>query len=216
MVAEHKNTNEESLKKEGEVVVFGVDDYNFVGLRNAAQGVGVSSTSENKEDAANFLALLYNSKYAEFYNTLCYGIEGIHYNVVGDGKIETTEFGGSQGGADTTYCYWKWVGGNTFNAWLNQSMTQEQEDYILHEINEGDNTVVCPLAGMIVDTKPIENELTQMQAIVAEYFDTLRYGSKGADTEAYMKEYLDKLEKAGLSTVLEELNAQADAFLSSK
>ncbi len=216
MVAANRNSSESALAQDGEVVVWNVDDHNVIGLRNAAQGVGVSATSKHPEDAANFLALLFNSKYEEFYNTLCYGLEGIHYNVISDGKIETTEFEGPQGGADTTYCYWKWVGGNTFNAWLNQSMTQEQEDYILNDLNESDNTIVCPLAGMVVDTTPIDTELTQLKSIYEEYHEAIIFGVKGADQEAYLKEYLDKMEAAGLSKVLEELNAQAKAYLASK
>ena len=216
MVAASRNASESNLQKDGEVIVWALDDHNVIGLRNAAQGVGVSATSKNPEDAANFLALLFNSKYEEFYNTLCYGLEGIHYNVISDGKIETTEFQGTQGGADTTYCYWKWVGGNTFNAWLNQSMTQEQEDYILNDLNESSDTFVVPVAGMVVDTQPIDTELTQLKSICAEYRDAAASGIKGADEEAYLSEYLDKMEAAGLSKVLEELNAQAKAYLSSK
>ena len=131
-------------------------------------------------------------------------------------KIETKEFSGSQGGADTTYCYWKWVGGNTFNAYLNQSMTQEQEDYILNEINEGSNTVVSPIAGLIFDSKPIENELIQVRNVVSEYRAAIVNGVKGADQESYLNEYFEKLETAGMSKILGELNAQAEEYLKSK
>lgn len=216
MFEEVWNANESNVAMHGEIVSWKVDDYNVIGCRNAAQGVGVSATSEHPEEAANFLALLYNSKYSDFYNTLCYGLEGIHYNVISDGVIETTEFSGSQGGADTTYCYFKWQGGNTFNAWLNQSMTQEQEDYILNEINEGDDTIVVPIAGIVFDTKSIDSELTQMKAVIGEYYDTLTWGVKGEEQAAYLQEFLDKMEKAGMSKVLDELNAQADAYLASK
>ena len=95
-------------------------------------------------------------------------------------------------------------------------MTQEQEDYILNDLNESSDTFVVPVAGMVVDTQPIDTELTQLKSICAEYRDAAASGIKGADEEAYLSEYLDKMEAAGLSKVLEELNAQAKAYLSSK
>lgn len=196
-----------------DVSVFEVHDYVFISNTNAAGGVAISATCEHPEEAAKVLALLFNSKYEEFYNTLCWGLEGTHYEKNADGTIKTLEFDGSQGGADATYCYHKWTGGNTFNAWLNQSMTAEQEDFIINEINESDNTVITPLMGFVLDTKPVANELAQITTIVKEHQQALRAGLKGNDTEAYLAEYLNKLETAGLSKVLDEFNAQADAYL---
>ena len=215
MVAATRNT-EANLAIDGEVIVFDVDNYAFINASNAAGGTAVSATCENPEEAVKVMALLFNSKYAEFYNTLVYGLEGIHYNVVSDGVVETTEFAGTQGGADTTYCFHKWRGGNTFNAWLNQSMTQEQEDFILNEINESETTVKTPLRGFVLDAKPVENEITQLKAVVAEYHEPLRHGIMGEETESYYNEFIEKMETAGLSKVLEEFNRQADEFLASK
>lgn len=199
-----------------DVVAFNLWDTVHLGPSNAAGGVSISSSCENPEDAAKVLALLFNSKYEEFYNALVYGLEGIHYNKLNDEQIETLEFTGTQGGAETTYCYWKWVGGNTFNAWLNQSMTPEQEKFILEEINEGADTVPSPVAGIVIDLVPVENEIAQLKAVYEEYHETLRCGTKGSDAEAYLQEYLGKMETAGLSKVLAELQSQVDEYLASK
>lgn len=217
MVDAQRCGNEAIYAEDGDIVVWAMDEYVTIGHTNAAQGVGVSSTSENPEDAANVLALLFNSKYEEFYNTLCYGLEGIHYKKTGDGTINTLEFSGTQGDVETTYCYWKWVGGNTFNAWLNQSMTQEQEDYILNELNEGASTKITELAGFRPDTSPYENQIAQCKTVYSEYKKALYTGVKGAaGWEAFYNEYIQKLEASGLYDVIDGLTAQAQEFLATK
>ena len=142
-----------------------------------------------------------------------YGLEGIHYEKNSDGTIKTLEFNGSQGNASTTYCYWKWVGGNTFNAWLNQSMTQEQEDYIKNEINENPDNAKSSLMGLVIDTAPVQTELAQVTSVCEEYRETLLAGAMGSKTESYLQEYYTKLENAGLSKIIDEFNAQVKKFL---
>lgn len=196
-----------------DVTLFEFDDYFYIPETNAAGGVAISATTKHPEEAAQVLALLFNSKYEEIYNTLVYGLEGTHYTSNGDGTIETLEFSGTQGGADTTYCYHKWRGGNTFNAWLNQSMTQEQESFIVDVINEGEDNVISPIMGITLDYSSLENELAQIKALHSEYISSLRCGVYGKDVDSYISEFESKLEVAGMQKVLDELNAQVDAFL---
>ncbi len=198
-----------------EIVAFNTHDYIFMSNTNAAGGVAISSTTEHPEDAAKVLALLFNSKYAEFYNTLVYGLEDVHYEWVDKeaGIIKTKEYDIANAQAGVSYGYQKWRGGNTFNAWLNQATTPEQKEYIINEINENDSNVITPLMGFVLDTKVVESELAQIKAVVTEYSAPLRSGVKGADTQAYLDDYLAKLEAAGLSKVLDEFNAQANEFL---
>lgn len=180
--------------------------------QNAAGGVAIASNTKHAEDAGKVLALLFNGKYEQFLNTLAYGIEGVHYNKIADGQVETLEFSGSQGGAETTYCYHKWRGGNTFNVWNNQSLSPEQEEYILSEINEGDASITI-LAGFNFDKTNVETELEQCAAVATEYRNTLGNGLKDGNWEAYYKEYIEKMELAGVRTVIEEYTNQLNAFL---
>lgn len=198
-----------------DVYAINCHEYVFLSNSNAAGGTAISSTTSSPEDAAKVLALLFNGKYADFYNQLIFGFEGIHYEWVNKetNQIKTLEFDGANAQAGTTYAFQKWRGGNTFNAWLNQSQTPEQRDYILNEINEGESTVKIPLMGFTLNTAPVESELSQIKAVIDEYQTTLMNGYAGADAEAMLAEYLNKLELAGLSKVLEEFNAQADEFL---
>lgn len=199
-----------------ETTAINVHDSIYLPNTNAAGGVGISSTCEHPEEAAKVLALLFNSKYEYFYNTLCYGLEGVHYEKLSDEEVKTLEFDGTQGGAETTYCYHKWRGGNTFNAWRNQSMTAAQEEYIINEINESEDAVQSSLMGFTFDLSGVEDEIAQCTTVAKEYNESLMYGIMGANVDVYYQEYVDKMEAAGIQTILDELNAQAQAYLSSK
>lgn len=193
--------------------VWALQDKYYIPETNAAAGVAISATSEHPEDAAMVLALLFNSKYADIYNTLAWGLEGTHYEDNGDGTIKTLEFSGSQGGADTTYCYHKWRGGNTFNLKTNQSMTPEQRDYLLEVVNEGEDNIQSPLLGLTLDTSTVANELAQIKSLHKEYINSLKYGVYGEEIDKYIDEFVGKLEAAGIQKVLDEFNAQVAAYL---
>ncbi len=200
-----------------EVVAIPASERLYVPREWAAGGVGISSTSEHPEEAMAVMTLLFNSKYEEFYNTLCWGLEGTHYEKNADGTIKTLEFDGAQGGAETTYCYHKWTGGNTFNAWCNQSSSEELNDYILNEMNEGPNTIASPIAGAPISIAEFETEKAQIIAVLEEYGNTFLWGAAGVDgTEKLVNEYMNKMEAAGLSKMTESVNEQVKAFLDAK
>ena len=193
--------------------VWALEENHYIPETNAAKGIAISATCEHPEDAAMVLALLFNSKYADIYNTLAWGLEGIHYEDNGDGTITTLEFTSSQGGANTTYCFHKYKAGNNFNLKTNQSMTLEQRDYLLNVVNEGDDSIKSPLLGITLDTEPVANELAQIKSIHKEYHQSLMFGVFGKDVDKHIDEFLSKLEAAGLQKVLDEFNAQAAAYL---
>ncbi len=188
--------------------------YYYVPASWGARGLAISADCENPDEAMQIISMLTNSKYTDFYNTICWGIEGIHYEKLTDNTIKTLEFDGSQGNADCSYTYWKWAGGNTFNAWCNQSITPEINEFILNEVNDGPKTVTSPFGGFTFDLAALENEKAQMIAVTKEYEGTLRNGTLGvAGTTAKLDEYKEKIEAAGLSKVMEEITKQAKEFL---
>ncbi len=188
--------------------------YHYIGASWAAGGLAIGADCEHPEEAMQVISMLTNSKYSDFYNTICWGLEGKHYTKNADGTIKTLEFEGSQGNADCSYTYWKWAGGNTFNAWCNQSLTPEINEFIQKEVNEGPNTVSSVFAGFSFDLTSLETEKAQMKAVTDEYHQALRYGTLGVEgTKNLLAEYKQKIEAAGLSTVLEEINSQANDFL---
>lgn len=193
-----------------EVIAVNMIPQIVLGPSNAAGGVAISATSEHAEDAAKVMALLFNGKYENFLNTLAYGIEGVHYKKLTDTTVETLEFSGTQGGAETTYCYHKWRGGNTFNVWNNQSLSEESEEYIINEINENPDTL-APLVGFVFDNTNVQTQIEQCKAVVSEYYQAFNFGTM-EDYDSYHAEYMAKMETAGIRDVIDEINNQIDAW----
>jgi putative aldouronate transport system substrate-binding protein len=180
----------------------------------AAGGNGVTASSAHPVEALKFLQLINTEAGEEIYNTIVYGLEGVEYEKIDDTHIKTLEYDGPQA-SDNSYSAHKWIMGNTFHAWLNQACS-DQDNEIAMQINEATDNVVSPTMGFRFDNSAVTTELDQINAVVAEYFDTLRLGAKGADWEGYYNEFVEKMNAAGVEKVQNEIQTQFDAFLASK
>ena len=203
-----------------EVVAIKAQYHDYIQRSWAAGGNGISSTCEHPEEAAKFLeAINCGSEIGKkIYNTLVFGIEGKHYEFVDkeNDRIKTFEYDGSQGGVDTSYAGKKWVLGNSFYAYKNQAVTDDQYP-VAKELNESPDTLTSSLVGFVPDTSSITTQLEQITAIEKEYEYTLPLGVLGVDGwEACYEEYMNKLKAAGMDEVKAELQKQLDAFLASK
>ena len=213
----------EELQSEKKTLEYGFDtvavnmyeDY-FFRASWGAGGNGITTTCENPEDALTLLQALNTAAGAEIYNALVYGLEGVHYEKVDDTHIKTLEYDSSQGGTSTTYAGWKWILGNTSYVYLNQGCT-EGEAELVKEINENpDNLASILLGGFNLVLDPVSTEIAQCRTVVEEYSSTLTQGAKGADWEAYYDEFVAKLEAAGVQKVMDYIQGELDAFLSTK
>lgn len=159
--------------------------------------ISVSATSKNPEKSAKFIELINTD--VELYNMLCYGLEGKHYNKLGENRIELIEGSGYQPNA----C---WKFGNNFNAWL----TPEQADDC-HEaaraINASAKTLGIP--GFTFDNSKIKMEITQL-ATVADKYIGMRIGA--IDPETTWDKYAAELEQAGKYKIYEEVKRQIEEF----
>lgn len=193
-------------------------DHWYIGSKWAAGGNAIHSTSKNPDDAMSIIELLMTTKGEEFYNTLCWGLEGTHWNWVDkdNKRIETLEFSGSQGGSDGTYTTWKWAVGNTFNAWKNQAVADGSNEYILNEIHNGKTTVTSPMMGYTWDLTDLRAKIDDLKTIDDEYFNQLLNGINGDKWESVYNEYMTKLKKAGVQEVLDNLTKQYNDYTSSK
>ncbi len=195
-----------------DVYALPIHDHYYARNSWAAGGTGVAASCENPEEAVRLLELMTTEEGTELYNMVVYGLEDVHYTKNADGTIKTLHYDGTQGGVDAPYAAMKWIMGNTFHAYQNQGCTPGENEISL-EMNESPDTVGSKLSGFIADTKDIQTELEQINAVRTEYANTLGYGVTGADWEKTYNEFVTKLEAAGLQTVLDNLQAQVDAFL---
>ena len=203
-----------------EVYAICTQPYDFIQKSWAAGGNGISSTCEHPEEAAALLeAITCGSDLGKkIYNTLVFGIEGKHYEFEDEAndRIRTIEYDASQGSSDTSYAGLKWVIGNSFYAYKNQAVLDDQYT-VAKELNESPDTVASSLIGFVPDTSSIQTKLEQVGAIEAEYESTLNKGILGTDEwEAYYEEFMKKLKQAGMDDIKAELQRQLDEFLAGK
>lgn len=160
--------------------------------------IGINKFSKNPELALKLIELLNTDK--EFYNLVCFGIEGVDYNKVGENRIETVSNSGYSPNAS-------WKFGNQFNAYL----VEGQEDDVWIETKAlNDNSVVSPLIGFALDKTEIVGELTQIETVMTKY-NNITNGSVNPDT--VFDDFLAELKKAGIDKVISESEKQFKEFL---
>lgn len=201
-----------------EVVAIPIWDNYFIANAWGAGGDGITPDCENPVEALRLLELMNTEEGTELYNMVVYGLEDTHWEWVdkANNKIKTLEYDGTQGGVDASYAGIKWIMGNTFRAYLNQGCV-EGENEIALDINENPDNATSSIMGFRVDISGVQTQIEQIKAVTTEYKETIRHGVLGsAKWEDTYKEYLGKLETAGLNDVIKEIQTQVDAFKAAK
>jgi len=163
----------------------------------------ISSTSKNPERTAMFLELTNNDK--DVYNMLVFGVNGVHYNKVGDNRIELVENSGY-------FPNIAWELGNQFNAYI----LPGQSDDVWEETKKlNDSAKPSVLMGFSFDVEPVRSELANCNAVSLEYMAPLLAGVV-PNVEAYLDEFNAKLKQAGVEKVIAEKQKQIDEFLANK
>lgn len=160
----------------------------------------VNANSKHIELAVKFYEALFANP--KLNNLLVFGIEGVDYKTLADGKIEK---------AADAYKGTGWEMGNTFNYLLTSN--QKAEDIKLtQQLNETADVEVT--TGFVVDDSAIKAELSAIGGIIEEYYTILKYGVVPANQiDAKVAEMVKKCENVGLAKVTAELQKQLDAFL---
>ena len=170
-----------------------------------ANGMCIFSRSKNPERALMALDLLRNNE--ELHDLFCYGIEGVHYTKLSDGKIELTDananypYDGNCNWGIRNDIYWKSVEGGIPN---------------YNELYEG--WIATAYAGKF-STFTFNNESVKNQvAAINEIYNTdikLLYLGFTDDPAADIARIQEKLKAAGAEKVYEEMSRQAQAFMDS-
>lgn len=138
------------------------------------------------------------------FNLLCYGIEGVHYNVDADGCAVPVE--------GTTWdpaCAWSM--GNTFNALRAEGVP---EDNVETTIAMNEAALVVPTMGFNFDATNVTNQMSACSAVFDEFANTLQNGAM--DPATVYPEFLAKMETAGVDAIIAEMQAQLDAWMAAK
>lgn len=158
----------------------------------------ISTTSKNPDRALELMNLMMTDK--ELFNLLTYGIEGKHYQKVGENRIELLE-------ASNDYGMAAWELGNQFLAYLLPGQaddTWEETDRINKE------SVPVPGFGFNFDREPVKTEIAAMEAVFAKYGTSL--AALTLDPDEIIKALQQEYKQAGADKVIAEVTKQYDAW----
>lgn len=165
----------------------------------AATMTAVNAATRYPEKTAEFLELLHTDKY--LFNLIAYGIEGKHYEKIGDNQIKVTT---------KDYAQPTWAISNLFNSYITEGNDPDMWNQ-MKEIN--DSAVRSPLLGFVPDTDEVKLEIANSNAALDEYLDVVCEGLM--DMVTY-DAFVEKLNAAGAGKIMETVNAQAESWKASK
>lgn len=165
--------------------------------------MAISTASKNPERALMFLNLLNTDPY--LFTLMEYGIEGVHYNLTEEGLVDFIQE------ARDTYMPWRNGMGNITQ--LPPNVDEGVGFWDTFKDYYGAASEI-PLLGFAFNQEPVRNEIAALANVAAEYSLALSAGT--IDPAEKLPEFLEKLDAAGMQTVLDEANAQLETFLAAK
>lgn len=163
--------------------------------------MAISTVSKNPERAMMFLNLLNTDP--KLMTMLTYGVEGVHYNLV-DGLVDFT---------DERDQYMPWTNGMGNVTILTPTVAQGADFWDGFKAYYGEAKEI-PLLGYSYNSENMQTQMGNVANVVAEYMLPLCTGA--VDPAEKLPEFLQKLEQAGINEVLNDANAQLDAFMEAK
>lgn len=194
----------------------------FTGLTKNIDASGVAvvsnaiaSTCPHPEKALEVLNLVW--KDPNLSNLLAYGIEGVHYVV---NEERSAEIGSRSiipdSGSDITYMVaHNWLG-PLWDQWDStwNSLEALEELKGINEMVKAQGTLP-ECFGFTFDSKGYETQVASVAAVMSASKIVLETGSS-PDVDAYLKEVNQRLTKAGIDILLEEVNRQYEEWLKTK
>jgi len=169
---------------------------------------GVSSVSANPEIAVRYLELVNSDPV--FYNLLCKGIQGTHWEWADEGQQLIRPANGAASFGDTGYNpNTDWMFGNVFNSYYGDA-TQIGAWPETAELNR--NARPSPILGFTFDGSSVETEVASISAVTQEFGSPL--GSGTVDTAEGLERYNQAQLDAGIERVRDEMQRQIDAWKS--
>lgn len=169
--------------------------------KTATQGamMAISTASKHPDRAMAFLNLLNTD--SKLMTLLEYGVEGIHYNLNEDNLVVFTD-------KHDDYTPWRNGMGN-----ITILPPQEGEGVGYFEnvfIPYYDSAKGIPAFGYAFDGSSVETEMAAAANVAGQYALALCTGT--VDPETALPEFLQKLDDSGMQKVVDEANAQLEAY----
>ncbi len=180
-----------------EVYINGFDNKYITQTSVIGSTWAVAAHSKNAESALKWIQLMETD--TEFADLFVYGIEGTDYTRTDDGRIEDIADSGWLNGT------WKVTSYETASV-----LTTKSEDYKEQYTMFNNAGVLSDIAGFRPVYDKIETEKAALSALQAEVQDLYYMGFYGPEN---LEDTVTKCKSAGSDAVIEELQAQLDAYL---
>ncbi|MBN2878435.1 MAG: ABC transporter substrate-binding protein [Clostridia bacterium] len=167
----------------------------------------ISSTSDVPESALKFLNMTFTDE--EVCNLIIYGIEGRDYVQNGDGTVSYPE------GLDpATVPYTSQLSCGTLgNFFIMYPMGGTNVESLAWELEQNKNAKTSVAMGFTFDNSNVKTEYTAVTNVISQFLPGLICGSIDPETEIPV--FLERLDEAGLGTIIAEKQTQLDAWVAS-
>lgn len=174
-------------------------------------GVGINAASKNIERALMVLNEFYTNK--EVYDLAMLGIEGKHWEAVGDDQYKVID---ESGYGVASNCNWGWNNANlTRTEYIeNRTALDDRYDELVEEWNNNIKESHV-LDGFTFDNTNVATQVAAVEANIETYYNPLINGLVD-DVDATIEQFSAALESAGIRDILAEMEAQKTAFIESK
>jgi putative aldouronate transport system substrate-binding protein len=178
-------------------------DKKKIGSISTQNGLAIHASSKKVERSLMLIDLLQHDK--QIHDLTMYGIQGKHYEPVGDNKFSA----GPSAANYTGFSNWGW------NSPLNRTDSSYPEE--AQAIFDGwvDKVHHFPLETFVFNDSNVKNEVAAIGNVMLRYAIPLEYGLI-KDIEKGQADLLEQLKSAGIEKVQTELQSQIDAFLAAQ
>lgn len=192
---------ENGVKKYETIFKFGTPHY----LQSYIQGTmwSIVETSQNPARAMKFLELLHTNE--EIHNLLKYGIEGVNYKLVNDGKQASLINRSGYSMAPPS-----WILGNEF---IGMPADFQPVDIYEQTAEINETTPISDVIGFVFDRNPVALEIQNCAAISATYLPRFEMGIDYGQDPGLYEEFLEELDKAGADKIIAEKQRQLNEWL---
>lgn len=173
-------------------------------------GMAINAGSRHKEEAMMVINQLMTNK--DLQNITAYGLEGVHWEAVGDMEYRPIEENASRYPADGS-CNWGWSNQN-----VKRTLVVDEDDRLTQKMNEtiakwDENTKESHIYSTFsFNEEKVKSEVAVVNTVVSQYFAPICLGMVD-DVEASVEEFKAKLEEAGIRRIYEEVKSQTAAFI---
>lgn len=166
-------------------------------------------TCKNPQKVLQFLNLCYTDK--DVFNTLVYGVEGVHYVHAPNSSVWITYPKGvtaQNSGYNLQACY---LFGNRYLAYIWDRDPEDLNDQY-HKFNDG--AYISKAMGFLFDPTPVKSEVAALTTVMQQYRLGLENGS--LDPNVYLPKFQKALKDGGIDKVIAEKQKQLNAWLAAQ